>query len=253
MMRLKASNKSEGTSQISRSGLRDQVAQQILTEVFERRLPSGSRLIVQRLAERFDVSPTPIREALIELAGLGIIELLPNRGGIVRPFGARELGHISQVRRVLEAEACRAACGRIDAAALGDLRADLKKFEKMPRNAEWDRSARAADSRLHFLIADSSGNPRLAYEIKRYLSLFRSMRNISHVRDAWTNYQRSNDVPDHLRIADALVKGDPDKAAAAMDKHIRRITDVLIEIVFSAPEAKKPSAGIAMIDGRTRR
>ena len=241
------------TSSISRSGLRDQVTQRILNDVFERRLPSGSRLIVQRLAERLSVSPTPIREALIELAGLGIVDLLPNRGAVVRPFGADELGQISQVRRVLEAEACRAASGKIDPAALTDLRSALKDLQAMPRNEEWDRLARAADSRLHFLIADSCGNPRLAHEIKRYLSLFRSIRNISHVRDSLTNYQRSNDVPDHLRIVEALVKKNADRAAAAMDQHIRSITKVLIDTVFTLPQGAAPPEELLMIDGRTRR
>ena len=233
MRKVKNLEKSpEAADAISRSGLRDQVAQRILTEVFERRLASGSHLVVQRLAERFDVSPTPVREALVELAGLGIVELLPNRGAVVKPFGAEELRHISQVRRVLETEACRCACGRIDAAALHDLGAQLRRLRKVPRDDAWDRSARAADSRLHLLIAESCGNPRLGQEIRRYLSLFRSVRNISHVRDSWNNYRRSNDVPDHLQLVEALAAGDSERAAGVMDRHIRSITKVLIEIVF---------------------
>jgi DNA-binding GntR family transcriptional regulator len=227
---------------ISRFGLRDQVVQRILVEVFERRFASGSRLVVQRLAERFNVSPTPVREALVELAGLGIVDLLPNRGAVVRPFGARELREISQVRRVLESEACRCACGKIDAATLDDLRGQFGRLRKMPQDDAWDRGARVADSRLHQLIADSCGNPRLAQEIKRYLSLFRSVRNISHVRDSWNHYRRSNDVPDHLRLVEALASGDPERAAAAMDRHIRSITKVLTEIVFGEGSAKATAA-----------
>jgi DNA-binding GntR family transcriptional regulator len=234
---------------VSRSGLRDQITQRILTEVFERRFPSGSRLVVQRLAERFGVSPTPVREALVELAGLGIVDLLPNRGAVVRPFGAQQLHHISQVRRVLETEACRSACGKIDDNALRDLRAQLKRLRKGPQNDQWDRDSRAADSRLHMLIADNSGNPRLAQEIKRYLSLFRSVRNISHLRDSWDDYRRSNDVPQHLQIVEALIQRDPTRAANAIDRHIRAITDVLTEVVFSDPPQ---SAQRAMTDRRTR-
>jgi DNA-binding GntR family transcriptional regulator len=129
----------------------------------------------------------------------------------------------------------------------------LKDLQDLPRNEDWDRSARAADSRLHYMIADGSGNPRLAHEIKRYLSLFRSMRNIAHVRDSWNNYQRSDDVPDHLRIVEALVRNNPDKAAAAMDQHIRTITKVLLETVFVRPDPKGPGNELVMIDGRTRR
>jgi len=233
---------SAGEDYVSRSVLRDQVAQRILTEVFERRFLSGSRLVVQRLAERFGVSPTPVREALVELAGLGIVDLLPNRGAVVRPFGDEQLRDISQVRRALEMEACRSACGKIDATALHDLRSQLKRLRKARPNDEWDRDARAADSRLHLLIAESCGNPRLAQEIRRYLSLFRSVRNISHVRDSWNQYRRSNDVPEHLQIVEALVANDPERAAAAIDRHIRSITNVLSEVVFSDPRTHQPSA-----------
>jgi DNA-binding GntR family transcriptional regulator len=106
------------------------VTQRILNDVFERRFPSGSRLVVQRVAERFKVCPTPVREALVELAGLGIVELLPNRGAVVNPFGAEELGHISQVRRALEMEACRIACGKVELSSLQLLRSQLKKLKK---------------------------------------------------------------------------------------------------------------------------
>src|ERR1700722_17222740 len=139
---------SNSSDPVARAGLREQVTQRILASVFECRLPSGSRLVVQRLAEQFGVSPTPVREALVELSGLGIVDLLPNRGAVVKPFGAKELRHISQVRRVLETEACRSACGKIDAGSLRDLRDQFNRLRKMPQNDAWDRAARSLDSRL---------------------------------------------------------------------------------------------------------
>jgi len=234
---------------ISRMSLRDLVTQRILGDVFERRFKSGSRLVVQRLAERFEVSPTPVREALVELAGLGIVELLPNRGAVVNPFGAEELRNISQVRRVLEIEACRSACGRLDVFELQMMQFQLKDLKRAKHDDEWDREARTVDSELHLTIADGCGNPRLAQEIRRYLSLFRSIRNISHLRDSWDNYRRSNDVPEHLKIVDALLAGDRDRAAKAIDRHIRSITDVLCEVVFS----EKPKKAVSMADRRSQR
>ena len=64
--------------------LRQKIVEQLLTEVFRGRLSAGRHLVTQELADRFDVSHTPIREALIALAGIGIIDLVPNRGAIVR-------------------------------------------------------------------------------------------------------------------------------------------------------------------------
>lgn len=238
--------------QISREGLRQQVVNRILVAVFERKFPSGSRLVVQRVAERFGVSPTPVREALVELAGLGVVDLLPNRGAVVRPFGAEQLEQISQVRRVLEMEACRSACGLIPRAALLKMRSQLRKLRKGPQNDAWDRDARAADSRLHILISDNCRNPRLAAEIMRYLRLFRTIRNISHLRDSWDNYRRSNDVPEHLRIVEALIAEDSERAATAMDEHVRSITRVLGEVVFPRISGNAPAKRL-LTDRRVRR
>src|SRR5262245_30915962 len=98
----------------------------LLTEVFECALRAGQHLVTQELAVRFGVSHTPIREALIAVAGMGIIDLLPNRGAIVRRVTARDVQEICQVRRVLECEATRNACGRADPAELDALIASFR-------------------------------------------------------------------------------------------------------------------------------
>jgi DNA-binding GntR family transcriptional regulator len=136
--------------------------------VFAGNLRSGQRLIVQQLARTYEVSPTPVREALVELARLGLVDLLPNRGAIVRPVGPAEVGEISQIRRLLETEAARNACGRIPPDELSALDRELRRLEALPRDQAWDRDARAADTRLHGLIAESCGNLRLAVEIGQY-------------------------------------------------------------------------------------
>src|ERR1700752_1585397 len=92
---------------------RQAIVQALLTDVFQGRLRAGTHLVTQELAERFGVSHTPIREALITLAGIGIIDLLPNRGAVVRRVTVEEVREVCQVRRVLECEATRSACGRI--------------------------------------------------------------------------------------------------------------------------------------------
>ena len=63
---------------------------------------------------RCPVRVSDLAAALIALAGIGIIDLLPNRGAIVRAVTGRDIREICQVRRVLECQATRSACGRID-------------------------------------------------------------------------------------------------------------------------------------------
>jgi DNA-binding GntR family transcriptional regulator len=231
-MNVQATSPPSPKDQVNRGSLRPQVTSRILAAVFEGRFRPGQRLVVQRLAELYGVSPTPVREALVELAGLRIVDLLPNRGAVVRPFGPPEVRDITQVRRVLEAEAARSACGRADPRELAALDHELTRLAGLPRNEEWDRDARAADTWLHGLIAQACGNARLTAEINRYLTLVRTLRDVSHRRDAWTNYRRTDDIAEHQAIVRALLARDAEEAARAMLRHIDSAGQALAEIVF---------------------
>jgi DNA-binding GntR family transcriptional regulator len=196
----------------------------LLSEVFRGHLRPGQRLVAQELAQYFGVSQTPIREALIELAAIGIIDLLPNRGAVVRHVTAKDVREVYQVRRLLECEATRRACGRIDLAELHALIADLRRLltaSKQPL-ARFIAEARSVDSRLHDLIAESCGNEFLAKELDRLKTLFRAFRDI-----AWEQHEARNDSRritvesrEHLAIVEALLAGDGKAAARAMAYHI---------------------------------
>jgi DNA-binding GntR family transcriptional regulator len=219
---------------IIRSGLREQVTEHLLAAVFERRFVSGEHLVVQKLSEKLGVSPTPVRESLVELEGLGVVELVPHHGAVVQPFGPSQLEEMSQVRRVLEAEAARCAFGKIPEAALSDLKAELEALNSIEASEAWDRRARQVDTMLHDLISDNCGNRRLALEIRKYLTLFRALRNVSHLRDSWNDYRHTNDVPEHLQIVNAYLKGRAEQAGTAMHDHIRSVERTLVQVLFTS-------------------
>jgi DNA-binding GntR family transcriptional regulator len=206
-------------------GLRRQaIVQSLLTEVFQGRLRTGQHLVAQELAERLGVSQTPIREALIELGGMGIIDLLPNRGAIVRHVAAKDVREICQVRRALECEAARSACGRIDLAELHALAAELRRLMALPSSSVgFIREARAVDSQLHDLIADSCDNVFLAKELGRLKTLFRAFRDVAWEWDEARNdcHRIAEESREHLAIVEALLAGDAKGAARAMARHIR--------------------------------
>jgi DNA-binding GntR family transcriptional regulator len=207
-------------------GLRRQaIVESILADVFHGRLQAGQHLVTQELAERFGVSHTPIREALISLSGIGIIDLSPNRGAVVRPVTVKDVREICQVRRALECEATRQACGRIDLAALHALAGELRRLRdvKQASAARFIEQARAVDSRLHDLIAQSSGNRFLAKELSRLKILFRAFRDVSYTRHEERNDLRrlAEEAHEHLAIVEALLAGDKNEAARAMARHIR--------------------------------
>jgi DNA-binding GntR family transcriptional regulator len=207
-------------------GLRRQtIVQSLLADVVQGRVRAGEHLITQDLAQRFGVSHTPIREALIALAGVGIIDLLPNRGAIVRRLTPHEIREVCQVRRVLECEATRSASGRINLAELRALADELQRLltAKARSGPRFIQQARAVDSRLHDLIAASCGNVYLAEELGRFRMLFRAFRDAAWQHDeARNDYHRlAEESREHLAIVEALLAGDAREAARAMARHIR--------------------------------
>jgi DNA-binding GntR family transcriptional regulator len=207
-------------------GLRRQaIVESVLREVFQGRLHAGQHLATQQLADQFGVSHTPIREALISLAGIGVIDLVPNRGAIVRRVVAKDVREIFQVRRALECEAVRSACGRVDVDALGSLAEELTRL-KTVKNRFTMRSvekARQIDSRLHDLICTSCGNGFLGKEITRLKTLFRAFRDLAWEHDTSQNDFRrvAEETGEHLEIVETLLAGDRHQAVRAMSYHIR--------------------------------
>lgn len=204
---------------------RQAIVQSLLADVFHGRLRAGEHLVTQELARRFGVSHTPVREALIALAGVGVVDIAPNRGAVVRRITREEVREVCQVRRVLECEAVRLSCGRTPLVELHALAADLRDVlaaASRPRHGNVAR-ARELDSRLHDLVADSSGNLFLAKELGRLKALFRAFRDAAweHV-EAHDDYHRlAEEAREHLAIVEALLAGDRRAASRAMARHIR--------------------------------
>ncbi|MDZ7618638.1 MAG: GntR family transcriptional regulator, partial [Patescibacteria group bacterium] len=94
-------------------GLRRLVVRRLIRAMFNQRLQAGDRLVVGKLAMQLGASSTPVREALLELGTLGLVELLPNRGAVCLEFGATQLLDMYLLRRILEVEATRRAAANL--------------------------------------------------------------------------------------------------------------------------------------------
>ena len=205
--------------------LRQNIQEALISDIFVGKIKAGQQLFTQELAIRFGVSHTPIREALIALAAIGLIDLVPNRTAVVRGVTPREVREVLQVRRALECEAVRLTCGRIPSRTLENLSQKFKKLleAKQTRPARLAERARALDTQLHDLISDSCGNRLLSSELNRLKILFRAFRDAS-----WSEYEARNDyhrikteAEEHREIVESLLAGNRSAAAKAMSRHLR--------------------------------
>lgn len=220
---------------VQRLGLRHSLAGQVLKAIFEGQLREGDRLVVVRLAEQFGVSATPAREALLELNAIGMVDMLPNRGAVVRPFGPPQLAEIYQIRRILETEATRCACRRIPPGDVEPLLDEMRQLAEGPGSGKWSARAMTADRRLHEMITDHCGSERLADEIRRYGTLVQIAREVV---DNHQHAQRAA-LAEHVAILEALRATDPDRAAAAMARHIDSAAEVFSKELFPSGDRRK--------------
>lgn len=220
--------------------IKQDLVTQLLQAIFAGRFAGGDRLVEKDLAAEFQVSRTPVREALSQLAATGLIEMQPNRGAVVRPFGPDQLRDIYTLRQILESHAARLAFDNISRPELEEVREQTASLTRQrKRDTAWSQRAMQVDEKLHELIAAACGNDRLNEEIARYRKLVRV------IRQAIANsagYQ-SKALKEHLGILDALLDGSADDAADAMGRHVAQAADAAVAIVFTASRVSKQPRG----------
>src|SRR5947209_15041899 len=111
----------------------DDIALVIEEAIVAGELEPGTVLRQEQLSEQFNVSRTPIREALRRLAALGLVSFVPNRGVRVRTISRAELHEAFMVRAELEALATEVAATKMTAAALAELEEVEQRFAQISR------------------------------------------------------------------------------------------------------------------------
>ena len=204
--------------------LREMVFEILLQAIVRGEIKEGDWLNHQQLATRFDVSPTPVREALQQLALFGIVENQHNRGTVVRPFGPTQIEEIYYVRALLEAEATRLACKRIESSRLREIKSKTVELQSN-ESPEWITEVPKIDKKLHDLIAEACANQRLKEEIFRYHVFMFTPRTLRLEPHAMV-------LAEHLVIIEALLDNQPEKAAQAMMKHLHNGANACKELLF---------------------
>lgn len=225
--------KSLALNPVRQRALREHIFEEILLAIVRGDLKPGVWPNHQQLAKNLRVSVTPLREALQELAVHGIVENPYNRGTIVRPFGTTQLLELFHVRALLECEATRLACPRIDHAALTKVQSQIGRLASK-ESANWNSEVIAEDENLHGLIAASCGNQRLKDEIFRYRSLLACIRRAV----AGHHFPFTLALAEHLAIIEALLRQQSEEAAKAMTDHILSSAKICSSVLFPETNLK---------------
>ena len=197
--------------------LREEIRDCLIDDILAGRLVPGTRLIETRLAQRFGVSQTPVREALRDLELFGFVVGTPFHGTQVRHMSAYDLIEAYPIRAAIERLAVRAAATRIDETTLAHLDALIVVMRGAARRLDRDAHVNA-DFAFHHTIVMASGN-RMLEQIWQTLRLAITTR-VTHLMSQMTRRSLREIGERHVPVLAALRARDPDRAEAAMRAHI---------------------------------
>jgi DNA-binding GntR family transcriptional regulator len=208
---------------LPRSVLSAQIKDRMLQWVLQGELPPGSRIIETRIARQLGTSQAPVREALRDLATLGLVEMHPFRGARVREPAPEELIEAMELRGELEAIAARSAVRRIDEAGMARMRELLDEMRASA--ARGDAHAQALrNSEFHDCIITASGNRTL----QRLWSMLEPFAR-TYLTATLPGVDLHWLAERHVAILDAFAARDPERAAEAMRLHAREAERQVLE------------------------
>ncbi|WEH12822.1 GntR family transcriptional regulator [Streptomyces sp. VNUA24] len=196
----------------------DEVTDSLRRVLLEQELLPGDRLLVADLAQRFGVSPTPVREALSLLEAEGLVAKRPRQGYVVGDLLDRAtLESLYALRLRLEPWAAGLAATHGTTEQIGRLDAMCGPPPSDADVASYHGYSSVSDQDLgfHRVVADASGNVVLGDVLGRLapkLRQFHAYHQAGATALAWT---------EHRAITDAIVRGDAEAAEAAMTAHLR--------------------------------
>ena len=199
---------------LERRVFREEIREQLIEDILDGRLQPGARIVETRIAQQFGVSQGPVREALRDLELFGFVVSSPFRGTQVRQISTDDLLEIYPIRAALEGVAARAAAVRIDDATLAQLE-ELIGAMRAAADRNDHRAEADADHAFHHAIVKASANHMLEH-------MWQTMRlSITTCVTHSVTHRSLHEIAErHWVVLEALRARDPDRAEAAIRRHI---------------------------------
>jgi DNA-binding GntR family transcriptional regulator len=202
-----------------RRSLREEITTILQGAVMSGEMEAGVVYSAPSLAERFGVSATPVREAMLDLAKEGLVEVVPNKGFRVVTLSATELDALTEIRGLLEVPVVRRlAVDGVPAEAIEALRPLAAAVEDAARRRDFIAHV-TYDLDFHLGLLSLGGNARLV-EIVRSLrqgSRLYGLRGLPEDSAVFASFH------EHAELLDLVAARDADGAEALMRRHIGHV------------------------------
>jgi DNA-binding GntR family transcriptional regulator len=206
----------------ARRNLREEITQTLRAAVISGELRPGVVYSAPSLATQFGVSPTPVREAMLDLAGEGLVDTVRNKGFRVTELSDKDLDELSELRALIEVPTVRRiAEAGVSPAVLDELRPLATEIEEAAARGDLIAHV-AADMEFHLTLLSLAGNQHLVETV-------RGLRARSRIYGLRTLVDRDALVPsahEHAELLDLLAAGDAAGVEALMRRHIGHVRGI---------------------------
>lgn len=229
-----------------RSVLGDQVKDHLLQAILTGRYAPGARIVETRVARELGVSQSPVREALRDLAALGVVEMPAFRGARVRRPSVDELQDAFVVRTELEVLAARLALPRLVEADLQDLGGLIEQMHQAAGRGDLHAEA-IADAAFHSRIVELAGNAVLE---RMWRNLEPFPRTYITIMVRGVGQGQIADL--HRPLVEAFRSRDVDRVTEAVRHHFEEASAMVARLLEDQAGAK-PGAAEAALPGQAGR
>lgn len=192
------------------------IYQTIKKQIFDNELKAGDQLLEVKLAEEFQVSRTPVREAIKQLEVEGLVYKEPNKPAVIKGISIEEAMEMYQVREVLEGLATRLTCDNISRRALIELSEILVSMKECILNNN-QKDLFEYNKKWNSIILDFAKNNLLSDSM---LMLHSSLSRLSHISMESKEAQMEV-LNEYKNILSALENRDLEQAELSARQHVR--------------------------------
>ena len=210
----------------------EQIYQKIKEDISSKVYTPGEKLNIKELARRYDVSDTPVKQALQRLADEKMVVNTPNKGMSVRALTPHELNDIFDMRLMMDTFFADDIITTLNYNSM--LKQQLldnldrqKKFIEQHESARKPEEYFAMDLEFHALFLTASGN-------KKAVEVLKDMQPFTYATGIYVSQPHSRDcecVEEHQAILDAALAGDSEKLKAAVTTHLHNSKKAL-QLIF---------------------
>ncbi|RWR10077.1 GntR family transcriptional regulator [Siminovitchia fortis] len=197
------------------------VTKRLREVILDGTLKKGDRLIQEEWAEKLEVSRMPIREALTQLQMEGLVEIVPHKGAVVTPITKENIEEIYYIRSMLEGLAVEKSLPFLTERDKEHLHEILIQMESLDLTGETNDEYIRLNSEFHQTLMSGCPWPRLRKMVET-LGISPIAPNL--LIDYYQETQR-----EHRLIYEAALRGDPEELRAAVEYHILRTKNNLID------------------------